>query len=81
MLGMCDLAAMVSVGMLWEVRYVVMTAAAAVVSPGGLGEGARMKDWRKAMCKEESLERAVRRSALVGGIVCEVMFCAVLWTV
>lgn len=40
----------------------VMTAAAAVVSPGGLGDAARVRAWRKEMCWAVSAEMAARRA-------------------
>ena len=58
MLGACGWGEIVSVQMPYEWRYLFITSAAAVVSPGGLGDGARVKACRKDMCFSLSVRRA-----------------------
>lgn len=48
--------------MLWEVRYSFITAAVAQVSPGGLGEGAWVRPWRKEICASLSAVMVSRRA-------------------
>jgi hypothetical protein len=64
-LGRWDFGPRVSVVILWEWRYCRRTDAAWVVSPGGLGEGARMKAWRRATWRSWSASMAAMSSALL----------------